>query len=150
MQNNDNNMFSNVRPYYRRMHSNFKADFPDLAVRGSTYSPNGPCEITVDIPHRGILVYTPFGVKETRIRWINGPYEDERIIKEREREMRSDMYQDFLREIEWYQRMTGASQGDIARISGVSRKSINKYLSGIVAPKVSTMRKICKALEIDI
>lgn len=150
MEYNDNNMFSNTKSYYGRMYRKFKADFPELVVRGTTYSPNGPSEINIDIPRKGSLIYTSFGVKETRIRWVDGPHEDTLLIKERERETRPDMYQDFLREIELYQRMTSASQGDIARLSGVSRKSINKYLSGVVAPKVSTMRKICKALEIDI
>ena len=38
----------------------------------------------------------------------------------------------------------------IARITGISRQSINKYLQGAKAPKVSTMRKIAEALGIDI
>ena len=60
------------------------------------------------------------------------------------------MYQNFLREIDYYQEITGATQVDIARITGISRQSINKYLQGAKVPKVSTMRKIAEALGIDI
>lgn len=150
MKHDGNVLFSNTKSFYMRMYGRFKIDFPELVVRGATFSPNGPYEISIIIPRRGKVIYNPIGVKETRLKWIDGPYEDERVIKEREREMRPDMYQTFLSEIEQYQRFTGASQRDIARMSGVSRKSINKYLSGVVAPKVSTMRKICGALNIDI
>lgn len=102
------------------------------------------------IPRKGKLIYNSVGAGGTKIRWVEGPYEDERELKQMEREMRPDMYQNFLREIDWYQKITGASQGDIARLTGVSRKSINKYLSGVNPPKVSTMRKIVDALGIDI
>lgn len=150
MKYNGDVLFSNTKSFYTRMYGRFKQDFPELVVRGASFSPNGPYEITIIIPRKGKVVYNPIGVKETRLKWIDGPYEDKLVIKQREREMRPDMYQAFLSEIEYYQKMTGASQGDIARLSGVSRKSINKYLSGVVAPKVSTMRKICEALDIDI
>ena len=60
------------------------------------------------------------------------------------------MYQRFLSEIAYYQDMVGITQVDISRITGISRKSINKYLSGVVCPKVSTMRLMAEKLGIDI
>lgn len=135
---------------YKRIFKWFKDDYPDLWVRGTTFLPHGYQEILVVIPRKGRLIYNSVGVEGTKIRWIDGPYEDERIIKQQEREARPEMYQNFLREIDHLQRMTGLTQADISRMTGISRKSINKYLSGVVPPKVSTMRKIAETLSIDI
>lgn len=135
---------------YKRIFRWFKEDYPELCVRGINFLPYGYQEILVIIPRKGKLIYNSVGVEGTKIKWLEGPYEDERIIKQREREYRPEMYQNFLREIDYYQEITGATQVDIARITGVSRKSINKYLQGAKAPKVSTMRKIAEALGIDI
>lgn len=135
---------------YKRIFRWFKEDYPELCVRGINFLPYGYQEILVIIPRKGKLVYNSVGVEGTKIKWLEGPYEDERIIKQREREYRPEMYQNFLREIDHYQEITGATQVDIARITGISRQSINKYLQGAKAPKVSTMRKIAEALGIDI
>lgn len=135
---------------YKRIFRWFKKDYPELCVRGINFLPYGYQEILVIIPRKGKLIYNSVGVEGTKIEWLEGPYEDERNIKQREREYRPEMYQNFLREIDYYQEITGATQVDIARITGVSRKSINKYLQGAKAPKVSTMRKIAEALGIDI
>ena len=135
---------------YKRLFRRFKQEYSELIVRGTGFIPYGYQEILIMIPRKGKLIYNSVGSGGTKIRWVEGPHEDERELKQREREMRPDMYQNFLREIDWYQKITGASQGDIARLTGVSRQSINKYLSGVNSPKVSTMIKIADALGIDI
>lgn len=134
---------------YKRLFRSFKEEYSELIARGTNFIPYGYQEILVLIPGKGKLIYNSVGAGGTKIRWIER-WTDEKVEKQREREKRPDMYQNFLREIGWYQKNTGASQGDIARLTGVSRKSINKYLSGANTPKVSTMRKIADALGINI
>lgn len=134
---------------YKRIFRMFKEDYPELVVRGTCYIPHAYMEIEVFIPTKGKLIYNPVGVESGKIRWEER-WVDEKAIKREEREKRPDMYQTFLSLIDTYQKETFATQGDIAKLSGVSRRSINKYLSGIVMPKVSTMRRICESLGIDI
>ncbi len=134
---------------YRKIWRMFKDEHPELIVRGISYTPWTYQEIKVYIPRKGVLIYNSVGANGSKITWIER-WNDERTIKEKEREMRPDIYQNLLKELFKYQEKTGSSQGDIARLTGMSRKSINKYLSGSVAPKVSTMRQIAEALGIEI
>lgn len=134
---------------YKRLFKMFKEDYPDLCIRGTTFEPYGYMEIRVYIPNKGKLIYNAVGVESGKIRWEER-WTDPELERLYEKDKRPDMYQTFLSEIYIYQKETGASQEDIAKLSGVSRKSINRYLSGIVMPKTSTMRKICESLGIDI
>lgn len=134
---------------YRKFMQQFKEDYPNLCTRGMTYEPNGYMEIKIRIPGKGIFIYNPVGTRKTKLkvieRWV-----DEKEEKRIEREKRSDMYKTFLSMIRFYQKTYGSTQEDIAKLSGISRQSINKYLSGSVIPKVSTMRQICDSLDLDI
>lgn len=134
---------------YRKIWRMFEKEHPELLVRGISYIPFGYQEIKIYIPRKGILIYNPVGTSGLKITWIER-WKDEMAEKQKERNMRPDMYQNFLREINWYQNATGSSQADIARLTGISRQSINKYLSGVNPPKVSTMRKIAESLKLDI
>lgn len=127
---------------FKRLFRAFKEDYPELWVRGTTFEPYGYQEILVYIPTKGKLIYNSVGAGGTKIKWI-----DRKQVIEFDR---PEMYQRFLSEIDYYQKVTRATQVDIARITGISRQSINKYLSGAVAPKVSTMINISKALGINI
>lgn len=135
--------------YYNQLYNKFLKENPELKICGIHWEHHGYQEIKIYIPRKGVLIYNETGTTAGKITWLDR-YADEKIIKQRDREERSDMYQRFLSEIDIYQKRTGASQGTIAEITGISRQSINKYISGIVPPKVSTMRKIANSLGIDI
>lgn len=135
--------------YYKGLFNKFKCEHPELLCYGTWWEPHGYREIKVDIPRQGVLLYNEIGTTTGKITWIKR-YIDEQVVKQKEREMRPDMYRRFLSEIDIYQRETGATQGEIASMTGFSRKSINRYLSGTVIPKVSTMRIIANELDIDI
>lgn len=142
-------IISDNSQYYKRLFMRFKKENPNLIRYGTHWSPYGYYAIEVFIPRVGKLVYNDGGIFEGTIEWKEH-WSDEKAEKAKEREMRPEMYQNFLREIYGFQKFYELTQGDIAEMTGVSRKSINRYLSGAVAPKVSTMRKICEALDIDI
>jgi DNA-binding XRE family transcriptional regulator len=123
----------------------FRKAYPDLWRNGTTYEPYGFMSILIKIPGRGKVIYEYFGDKLTWLEhWI-----DENEIKEKEREMRPKLYDYFCFMIEEYMKDTGATQQDLADISGISRQSINKYLTGKSIPKNSTMKKICDSIGIE-
>lgn len=128
---------------FKRLFRYFKEDYPELWERGTTFEPYAYQEILIRIPTKGKLIYNSVGVDSGKIRWIE-KYEKKEEVD------RWNMYQRFLTEIAYYQDMAGITQVDISRITGISRQSINKYLSGVVCPKVSTMRLMAEKLGIDI
>ena len=135
--------------YYKRLYRKFKEEYPELVRYGTQWFAYGYQAIEILIPRVGKLIFRDGGSYIGTIEWLEH-WVDERAVKQKERDMRPEMYLNFLREIDHYQKMTGSSQKDIAEATGLSRQSINKYLSGETAPKVSTMKKICDALGIDI
>lgn len=134
---------------YRKVLLQFKRDHPELWKRGISYEPYGYMSIKISIPGKGRLIYDPVGTTKGKITWLEH-WVDENESKCLEDEKRSDMYQTFLNKIRFYQREFGATQEDIAKLSGVSSRSIRKYLNGYAVPKVSTMRKICESLGLSI
>lgn len=136
--------------YYKGLFRQFRKEFPNLWTYGTNWEPHGYREIRIIIPGKGSLIYNEVGTFNGKIIWEAPPKEDPKEIKKKEREMRPEMYQKFLEEIHWYQYCTGATQGDIAKYSGVSRQKINAYITGRCVPKVITMRKIADALGLDI
>ena len=135
--------------YYKRLFRKFKEEFSELVRYGMQWFAYGYQAIEILIPGVGKLIYRDGGNYIGTIEWEEH-WPDKETIRQQKIDERSEMYQTFLREINYYQKMTGFSQGDIAEATGISRRSINRYLSGAVAPKVSTMRKICESLGIDI
>lgn len=135
--------------YYEKLFGRLMRDHPELKKYGTYWEPHGFQEIKVYIPSKGVLIYNEAGTTSGNIIWIE-KYIDDKAIKQEERKMRSGMYQKFLSEIYTYQRKTGATQVEIAELTGISRQSINKYMSGIKIPKVSTMRRIADSIGINI
>lgn len=135
--------------YYKRLFRQFKDENPELVRYGTQWFAYGYQTIEICVPRVGKLIFRDNGYYRGIIEWKER-WPDEIAEKKRERELRPEMYQNFLREIRWFMNFYELTQGDIAEMTGMSRKSINKYLSGAVAPKVSTMRKICETLGIDI
>ena len=120
--------------------------YPQLWRRGTNYELCGNTSIRVSIPTVGILVYEYIG---HHITWEKC-WEDPVITKENTKEERFDMYQRFLSEIDIFQKETGATQATIAELTGISRTSVNRYLSGVAMPKTATMRSMAEKLGIDI
>lgn len=136
-----------MRKYtWKMIFRDFRYAYPELWRSGTVFSPHGFMSILVSIPGRGKLVYEYFGDKIT---WLE-EWEDEKEIKQKEKEMRPKTYGYFVFIVNEYMKKFGYTQQDIADISGVSRISINKYLTGRSVPKTSTMKKICDSLGIDI
>lgn len=132
----------------------FKKEFPELITRGTRYEPYvyGHMDILVSIPNKGKLVYNPVGTANGKIQWLErwtneGNYDQRQMEnKKREKEKRLELYETFLDTVQSYRREFNATQDDIAKRSGYSRKSINEYLNGKSIPKVSTMKTIIKSL----
>lgn len=133
----------------RMIFNDFRKKHPHLWERGTTYSPFEFRKIIVWIPRKGKLIYDHF---HNMVFWQEywGNLEDATGIVEDRQKKRECMYERFVREIDVYQKKSGASQSAIAEISGVSRQKINEYMNGKCIPKISTMKKICESLGIDI
>lgn len=147
---NDGNLIlgKNYR-HWKHLFQLFRREYPELWNYGTQWKPDEKDSIRIINPRKGEfvyrLVYLNHGIIEWETRW-----ETNVDIRKEEQSIRPGMYQNFLSEITRYQKETGASQGEIASITGMSRKSINKYLSGSVMPKVSTMRQIAEKLNLNV
>lgn len=136
----------------------FKREFPELIRRGTSYEPYpyGQMDILVSIPGKGKLIYNPVGTSNGKIQWVEHWVDEQELkrkeleAKKRDAENRQAMYKTFLSMVRFYQREFGATQKDIAELSGYSRQTINEYMNGRAIPKPNTMRKIIKALDMDI
>lgn len=135
-----------MRKYsWNMLFRDFRESYPDLWRRGTTYEPGGFMSLIIRIPGRGKLKYEFFGDK---IIWLEH-WEDPREVRLNEEANREKTYRYFIHAVNDVMDERGLTQNDVAVISGMSRKSINKYLNGRVIPKVSTMRKIGSALGIN-
>lgn len=128
------------------MFKDFREDYPNLWRRGSSFENYNDMTIRVRIPGVGKVIYNPY--KRT-IEWEE-KYKDPQQVKEEEREKRLDLYDFFLEAIEYYQRVTGLSQDEIAEFSGMSRASINRYLNLHRMPTTKIMLHILNSLGIEI
>lgn len=146
---NNNLILGKNYRHWKHLFQLFRREYPELWNYGTQWKPDEKDSIRIINPRKGEfvyrLVYLNHGIIEWKQRWRT-----DNDIKKEEQSIRSDMYQIFLSEIDLYQKETGASQGDIAAMTGISRQSINKYLSGSVVPKVSTMRRIAEKLKFNI
>lgn len=130
----------------RMLFRDFREAHPDLWRRGSNFRLVDFMKILIYAPGLGKFTYEYFGDKIT---WIER-WEDEREVKKKERAARPKKYTQFIFQLEQYMTETGYTQSDISRITGVSRKSINAYMSGKSIPKTSTMEKICNILNLKL
>ena len=124
----------------------FKEKHPEMIRRGTSYEPYDHMSIMVRIPGVGKIIYEYFGDKIT---WLEHWIDDEEV-KRREKEERPNIYNKFCRSIELYMIDNHLTQQQFADIVGISRQSLIKYLNHHAIPKVNTMRRICKEINIDI
>ena len=52
--------------------------------------------------------------------------------------------------LEYYRRLRGLSQDQLAQLSGVHKNTIWSYEHGMVNPKIDTLQKLCKALNVSL
>lgn len=123
----------------------FRQAYPDLWRYGTTYQPHEHMAIMVFIPNVGKLIYERI---PNEITWLER-YNDPMKLRFKEKEMRPKQYTYFVFLLKEYMKDTGATQQEIAEKSGVSRKSINGYLTGRLMPKLKTMQQVCDALNLN-
>lgn len=129
-----------------KVFNEFKKRYPHLVRRGMSYEPYDQGAITVYIPGVGKLIYENLHHK---IVWLEH-WEDEKLIRQREKEQRPEIYERFRMSVGNYMRTNHMTHQEFADMVGISRQMLSKYLNGDVIPKVSTMRRICKNIHIDI
>lgn len=135
------------RKYTARMlFQDFREAHPDLWRWGADYQLVDFMKILIRSPGVGKFTYEFF---DDKITWIEH-WEDETETKKLNRDLRAKDYVLFRNLIFEFMDRTGATQQDIADISGVSRQSISKYLSCKSIPKSSTMNQICESLGIEL
>lgn len=135
----------NYRGIYK-VFNEFKKRYPQLVRRGMSYEPYDQEAITVYIPGVGKLIYENM---RNRITWLE-QWKDETLIKHQEKEHRPEMYGRFCTVVSCYMRDNRITHQEFADTVGVSRQMLSKYLNGDAIPKVSTMKRICKTIHIDI
>lgn len=131
---------------WRMIFTEFKELYPELCNRGISYQPYSPMVIQVSIPGMGKLLYDH---SEEDITWLEH-WVDERVVRLQEKEQRNDIYESFCYEVSRYMKTNKLTQQQFADMTDISRRSLNKYLNHEAIPKVSTMRRICEAVNIDI
>lgn len=134
----------------RMLFKDFRKAHPELWSRGTNYELAGFMKILVRAPGIGKFTYEYFGDKITWIeKWV-----DEAVVmhaaKQRDITMREKDYGYFIAKLTEVMETKKLTQEAVSLVTGVSRQSINAYLSGRKIPKTNTMRKIGKPLGIDI
>ena len=133
---------------FKKIITQFKETYPDLVQYGNTYEEcdNASAAIIVRIPNKGIVRYESF---DNELIWLDR-WEDPKEIKRRENEKRPKTYGYFCFVVEQYMKEHNMTQQEFSDMADISRRSLIKYLKGYAIPKVSTMRRICKIINIDI
>lgn len=131
---------------FRTTVNRFKELCPELICWNITYEENGYMNIIIHVPKKGKLI---FDYPTDSLKWIE-EWTDEKELKQQEREMRPDMYNQFCDKVEQYMYDHRLTHQQFADMVGISRWSLSRYLNNERIPKVSTMRRICEAANIDI
>lgn len=129
-----------------KVFNEFKKLYPELVRRGMSYEPYDKESIMVYIPGVGKLIYENY---YHRITWLEH-WEDEKLIKQQEKERRPEMYEKFCNIIECYMKVHHLTHQQFSDMVGISSRSITKYLNGDSMPKASTMKRICKIIDIEL
>lgn len=124
----------------------FKQTYPNLIKRGTSYEPYYKNSMIVRIPTVGKLIYDKI---DNKVTWLEHG-EDNEELRRREKERRPELYEQFRYIVEHYLRDNRMTHQQFADLVGVSRQSLSKYLNGDAIPKISTMKRICKTINIDI
>lgn len=131
---------------WSEIYEEFKELYPELWRKGTSYSPYGYMTIEIRIPAVGKFSYDyRDGRLECLEKWV-----DEKEVRSREKEQRPVMYDKFCRIVETYLYENDITHQQFANKVGISRQTLSKYLNGNATPKVSTMRRICETISINL
>ena len=122
--------------------SDFKQRHPNLARKIIYWEPHSPATIFIRFDDIMTITYNYDTHKVVILSDSNVKARDKRSARDR-------LVEDFKTRIHKTMKERHLTQQNVSDLSGISRESINKYLSGKKTPKVSTMQKIYKSLGID-
>lgn len=131
---------------WSKIFKEFRESYPELWRRGTTYRPYSLMAIEIAIPCVGKLIYDR---DADEIFWLEH-WVDDAAIRKREKDMRPDMSERFCDTVKNYINTHGMTQQQFADFVGISRYMLNGYLNGRTIPKISTMRKICECINVNI
>ena len=123
----------------------FRKRYPELWEYGTTYYGRGFDTIRIRMPTKGCVEFNRFS---NTLVWLDRNGDKDYEAKQRA-DRKANMHRNFIQLLHDYQKLHNASQGMIAKQTGISRRKINEYLNGKAIPKISTMKKILEALDID-
>ena len=117
----------------------FRKTYPDVWRRGTSYEPYDFMAITVIVPGDGKYKYEYYGKKLTLVE----------KYQTKKREKYSQIFErgQEVRKMEKVMRERKITQRRLSQVSGISRESINGYISGRKTPKQSTLVKLTNAMN---
>ena len=117
----------------------FRKTYPNVWKRGTSYEPCDFMAITVVIPGDGKYKYEYYGKKLTLVK----------KYQTKKREKYSQIFErgQEVRKMEKVMRERKITQRRLSQVSGISRESINGYISGRKTPKQSTLVKLTNAMN---
>lgn len=117
----------------------FRKTYPNVWRRGTSYEPYDFMAITVIVPGDGKYKYEYYGKKLTLVE----------KYQTKKREKYSQIFErgQEVRKMEKVMRERKITQRRLSQVSGISRESINGYISGRKTPKQSTLVKLTNAMN---
>lgn len=124
-----------------QMYLIFQSNHLDLCERGMVKSLDKSGRLEIVIPSRGTLLYD---ADFDMIEWV-----DKREVIDKDIS-RNESYEKFCEVIEDYTYANHMSDQKFADMVGISRRMLSRYLNGHAVPKLSTMKRICESIGVDI
>ena len=128
-----------MRFSWKMVFNDFKKNYPDKWRRGTSYESFDFMTIIVMIPNDGKYKYEYFGKKLTLI--------EKYLTRNQRKYLKVFEREEATRDIFRMMREKNISQRKLSQLSGISRESINRYHSGFMIPKNSTIDILRKAIE---
>lgn len=124
-----------------QMYLIFQHNHLDLCERGMVKSLDKSGRLEIVIPSRGTLLYD---ADFDSIEWVN-----ERKVVNKDIS-RNEAYEKFCEVVEEYIHVNHISHQRFADMVGISRFMLSQYLNEHAVPKLSTMKRICESIGVDI
>lgn len=132
-----------MRYSWQMLFDDFKKTYPRVWRKGTSYQPNGFMSLLITVPGLGKFTYEYFRKTLEMVE----EFETSSERKTRLQNERNNLLTKFMEEVPKIMKENKISQRALSDMSGVSRQSINKYLSGKKIPKTTTMNQIYDALN---
>ena len=124
-----------------QMYLIFQHNHLDLCERGMTKSLDKSGRLEIIIPSKGTLLYD---ADFDTIEWV-----DKREVVDKDIS-RNEAYEKFCEVVEDYMCANHMSDQKFADMVNISRRMMSNYLNRHAIPKLSTMKRICKTIGVDI